>query len=95
MVKYKIKKEEINEAKKAIREFINSVLKNEPGTHYYGAYQLNDNVSFVHFMEFRDEKSKKIHENTSYVKKFVSILYPNCVEKPVFTELKLIKSNMH
>lgn len=92
-VNYKVKKDKVNLIKKAIKEFVSAVKKNELGTHYYGAYQLNDKVSFVHFMTFENEKAKRIHENTHYVKKFVSALYPNCTKKPIFTNLNLVKSN--
>ena len=95
LVNYKVKKDKVNIVKKAIKEFIDTVKKNEPGTHYYGAYQLDDKVSFLHFMTFEDEKAKRIHETSSYVKKFVEVLYTNCTKKPVFTDLSLIKSNRH
>lgn len=94
-VKYKIKKDKTNKIKKAIKEFVDSVKKKEPGTLVYKAFQLDDRLSFIHFMTFKDKKSKKIHETSHYVKKFVNVLYPNCAKKPVFTDLKLVKSNKH
>lgn len=93
MVQYKVKKEKLKEVEKAIKEFVAAVKKNEPSTLIYEAFQLNDKVSFAHFMAFRDEKSKKLHETSEYVKKFVSVLYPSCKEEPVFTNLNLVASN--
>ncbi len=93
MAKYKIKKEKLKETEKVIKEFVAAVKKNEPGTLVYESFQLDDKSSFVHFMSFKDEKSKNIHETSSYVNKFVKILYPNCEEEPQFFDLKLIASN--
>ena len=73
----------------AIKELVNQVKKHEKGTLIYDAYQ-EDNISFTHLMCFKDEKSEEIHRNSSYVKKFVSVLYPNCEKEPVFIELRKI-----
>lgn len=93
MVQYKVKKDKLKEVEEAIKDFVKAVKENESGTLVYESFQLNDKVSFVHFIAFKDEKSKKIHETSSYVNKFVKILYPNCEEAPQFFDLKLVASN--
>ncbi len=93
MARYRVKKGKIEEIKKAIIDFVDAIRKNEPGTLFYDSFQEEDSLSFVHFMSFKDEKAREFHTNTAHVKKFVGILYPECEEEPVFTELKLIRSN--
>ena len=93
MAKYKVKKEKLEDVKNAIIEFVDAVKKNEPGTQVYEAFQEDDEVSFVHLMSFEDANARNIHRNSSYLKKFVDLLYPNCDEQPVFTDLHLIRSN--
>ena len=90
-VKYKVKKDNLEEVKKAIEEFVTEV-KNEPGVLSYNAFQEED-ISFVHFITFKDDMAKKSHENSVHVRKFVDFLYPVCEEEPVFNNLNLVKSN--
>lgn len=92
IVTYKVKQDKIDLVLEAIKQFISNIKKNEPNTLVYEAFQKDDKVSFIHIMSFKDKKSEQIHRNSSYVKKFVSILYPNCEQQPVFTNLTLISS---
>lgn len=93
MARYTVKKQGIEEVKRAITEFVDAVKKNEPDTLAYEAFHENDNVSFVHFMTFKDENAETAHKTTPHVMKFVEILYPLCENEPVFTELSMLKSN--
>jgi quinol monooxygenase YgiN len=91
MGEYKIKKGKLVQARKAIIEFVHAVWKNEPGTLHYGAYQFGHRGrGFVHFMAFRNAKAERIHGSTEHVRKFRSILYPLCEEKPKFTEISAL-----
>ncbi len=88
IVRYRVNKDKLKDVIKAVKEFVNEVRKNEPGTIRYDAYQLKDKMSFIHFMSFKDSKDENIHRKTRHVKKFVSILYPNCEEEPEFIDIK-------
>ena len=88
-VEYKVKKDKVNEVKKAIKDFVNEIKKNEPGTLIYEAFQVNQ-TKFVHFMKFKDKESEEIHRESSYCKRFVNALYPHCEIEPIFTNLKIV-----
>ena len=92
MVRYKVKKDKLDEAKDAIIEFVDSVKANEPGTLIYQVFQDNaDPDILMHFMIFDDEYAQTLHRKSSYVKKFVDLIYPLCAEEPVFTSLNMIR----
>ena len=92
MVRYKVKKDKLEEAKKAITEFVDAVKANEPGTIAYQVFQDNVDPDVVfHFMIFDDEYAQTLHRKSSYVKKFVDLIYPLCAEEPVFTSLNLVR----
>jgi len=93
MVKYKVKPEKIEEVKKAITEFVEKIQKNEHDTRVYEIWQQEDEpTNFTHLDEFADEKSLESHKNASHTKKFVDMLYPNCIEEPKFISAKQIGS---
>ena len=91
MVRYRVKKGKTEEVRKAIEEFVFNVKRHDWGTVSYDAFQ-EDEVTFVHFMAFRDEKSQALHQEADHTNRFVDLLYPICEKEPVFTELKLVKS---
>ncbi len=91
--RYRVKKEELEFVKKAISEFVDEVKKNEPDTLSYDAYMEDDDLSFLHFMSFKDREAEEYHRATPHVKEFVKKLYPTCDIEPYFTEIKLIRSN--
>ena len=94
MVRYKLKNDKIEEAKEAVVEFVDAVKVNEPGTFIYQVFQDNaDPLIFLHFMIFEDEYAQTIHRKSSYVKKFVDLIYPLCAEEPVFTGLNMIRES--
>lgn len=93
-VSFKVKKNKVEEAKTAIRKFVDEITSKEPGTILYNCYQeKSDDTSFIHTMTFESEKAEEHHRHTSYVKEFVDMLYPICEEEPVFSELNLICTN--
>lgn len=93
MVKYKIKPEKLDEVKKGITEFVEEIRKNEQGTRVYEVWQQQDEpTNFTHLDGFADEKSVEFHKNASHTKKFVGLLYPNCVDEPKFISAKQIGS---
>ncbi len=86
IVRYKIKPESTEEVLAAIREFLLAIANSEPETRY-DAMQLVDGVSFIHTMRFPNPLADEQHQKAQYTLKFVNILYPECVEAPVFTEV--------
>lgn len=95
MVRYRVKKDKVELIRKAVTEFVEKVKMYEAGgTVAYDAFQ-EDEVSFVHFMTFKNDQAQKAHEIADHTNKFVDILYPNCEKEPVFTELKIVKSNRY
>ena len=94
MVRYKLKNDKIEEAKEAVVEFVDAVKTNEPGTFIYQVFEDNaDSLIFIHFMIFEDEYAQTIHRKSSYVKKFVDLIYPLCAEEPAFTGLNMIRES--
>ena len=92
MVRYKVKKDKLDEAKEAIVEFVDAVKGNEPGTFTYQVFQDNaDPDVLFHFMIFEDEYAQTLHRKSSYVKRFVDLIYPLCAEEPAFTSLNLVR----
>jgi quinol monooxygenase YgiN len=91
IAEFKVKAEKLEECRKAIAEFVEAT-KSEPGTLRYEAFVKEDGVSFVHFMQFKDEEAEKFHQKTPHVQKFVEVLYPNCEIEPRFTELKEVSN---
>lgn len=80
-----------NKNRRVIHEFLRSINKSESRT-FYAAYQeAGSKTSFVHVMAFIDARDERNHARAPYTRKFVSILYPQCTKKPVFTELKLVQ----
>src|SRR5574338_506803 len=94
LVSFKVKKNKVEEAKTAIKKFVDEITGKEPGTILYNCFQeKSDAASFIHTMTFESEKAEEHHRHTNYVKEFVDSLYPLCETEPSFTELNLICSN--
>jgi len=89
LVRYRVKKDKVDEAEKAVHAFIHAV-QSEGETSSYEAFREPDGVTFLHFMSFRDDEAERQHREASHTKAFTQALYPLCDEEPVFTELSLI-----
>lgn len=89
MVQYTVKPEKAAKIKAAVVKFVRGTKK-EKGTLHYDAYQATDRT-FVHIMTFLNSKSEKIHASSPNTKQFTRVLYPNCIEKPKFTKLRLVR----
>ncbi len=94
MAIYRVRREKLDEVKKAVAEFVSAVKKNEPGTLFYEAYQGVEDLSFFHVMTFEDEAAEGNHRRTPHMEAFVKKLYPSCEEEPGFVNLDLIGSNV-
>lgn len=77
----------------ALKEFIQAVQKNEPGTKIYTALQEKGNPNaFMTYFIFENESAREFHRNSEWVKKFTSIIYPVKEGEVEFTEYQLIAS---
>lgn len=92
MARYRVKPEKVEQLKRVVSNFVDSVRANEPRTVLYVAFQEKDSLWFVHLMTFEDEQAQRVHEQSTYGQNFVEMLYPNCEEVPVFTELVPVRS---
>ena len=93
-VSFKVKENKVEEAKTAIRKFVDEITRKEPGTVLYNCFQeKHDITTFVHTMTFESERAEEHHRHTTYVKEFVDKLYPMCESEPVYSELNLVCSN--
>ena len=92
LVKFKAKKENIEEVIRLIENFLDKILENEPDTVYYESIQEEDQISFIHVITFNNDEARKKHESTSYVKEFIGNLYPLLEAEPTFSDYKVIRS---
>ncbi len=71
----------------AIADFVAHIQANESGTLLYRSLAEDEQPTrYLHVMSFADEAARERHRNSDAVRKFVDILYPRCIEEPVFTE---------
>ena len=92
---YTVKPASRAKCEQAIRDFVDYVKHNEPGTKLYTALQATeDTTSFLHVFVFEDEAAHDRHSNSEAVHRFSSILYPECLAPVKFTEYALIASNV-
>ena len=90
---YEVRPEALNEVIVAIKEFVAYLKLNEPGTLRYEVWQEQDHPTrFVHSFVFRDSQADQIHSDSAEVKKFASILYPQCLEPVKFVDYRQVAS---
>jgi len=83
-----------DKCEQAIREFVDHIRANEPGTLFYVSLRDNDDsVNYLHLFEFADESARNIHRNSDAVKRFTSVLYPETVDGVQFHEHTLVSTN--
>ena len=89
---YRVKPSAVNKVKQAIKDFVEYVRTNEPGTLMYLAWQeKNDPTHFLHLFIFADEAAQARHGESDAVKRFESIYSPELVGgEVVFTDFELI-----
>ena len=91
-VYYKINPGSLEKVKAAIDEFVNAIAEKEINTNYCSYQKVEDETAFIHVMSFASKEDEELHRNAEHTKKFVEILYPECVEGPIFEELNVISS---
>ena len=94
LARYQVKPEALERVLAAIHEFVAYVRSNQSGTIRYEVWQeQNDPTRFVHIFIFRDGEADKAHSESAEVKKFASILYPECLAPVEFIDYELVVSN--
>lgn len=95
LARYQVRRESLEKCLAAIREFVAYVRANEPGTLRYEVWQeRSDPTRFVHIFIFRDAEADRIHSESTQVKKFASILYPECLAPVEFVDYDQFVSNV-
>ncbi len=90
---YEIHQEAIERVKAAIHKFVGYVRSNEPGTLRYDVWQGQEHPTrFVHIFIFRDQSAHNQHSASAKVKKFVDVLYPECLAPVEFIDYQKIAS---
>jgi quinol monooxygenase YgiN len=89
---YQVKPTAVKKVKEAIREFVEYVQQNEPGTKMYLAWQKkSDPTRFLHLFIFEDAAAQAGHGQSAAVKRFESVYSPELVGgEVVFTDYELI-----
>ena len=51
-----------------------------------------DPTKFEHVFVFRDQDAERIHSSSAAVERFTAVLYPECLQAVVFTDMTLVAS---
>jgi quinol monooxygenase YgiN len=95
LARYEVRPDALDRCLSAIREFVAYVRKSEPGTLRYEVWQEPEHPTrFVHIFVFRDAAADRAHSESAEVKKFASILYPECLAPVEFTDYQFVVSNV-
>jgi quinol monooxygenase YgiN len=95
LARYQVRPEALDRCLAAIREFVAYVKANERGTLRYDVWQEEkDPTRFVHIFTFRDAEADRTHSESAEVKKFASILYPECLAPVEFVDYTHVVSNI-
>lgn len=91
IARFTIRPDGLEDARAAIRTFVDAIRANEPGTRTYVSYELAGSVGeFVHLMVFNDDAAMEHHRGTAHVLQFVDALYPLTVDGVRFDDLVLV-----
>jgi quinol monooxygenase YgiN len=89
---YQVKASAVEKVRKAIKDFVPHVQKNEPGTQMYLAWQQKDDPTrFLHFFIFEDTAAQTRHGQSEGVNRFESVYSPELVGGDVvFTDYEMV-----
>ena len=94
LARYEVRPEALAECLAAIHDFVEYVRTNESGALRYEVWQeVEHPTRFVHIFVWKDAEANQIHSESAAVKKFASILYPNCLAPVEFIEYKQVDAN--
>ena len=95
LARYQVRVEALPRRLAAIDEFVAYVRAQEPGTLCYEVWQEHDDPTrFVHLFIFRDDAAQRRHSESAEVKRFASVLYPECIAPVEFVGYREIASNL-
>ena len=95
LARYEVKPEALERCLAAIHEFVAYVRAHEPGTLRYEVWQEPEHPTrFVHIFTFQDAEADRIHSASTEVKRFASILYPECLAPVEFIDYRQVDSNL-
>jgi quinol monooxygenase YgiN len=91
---YEVRPEALEKCLAAIHEFVAYVRAKERGTLRYDVMQEREHPTrFVHSFIFRDGEAARIHSESTEVKKFAGILYPQCLAPVKVIDYDFVDSN--
>lgn len=94
LARYEVRAETLPECLAAIHEFVAYVRSSESGALRYEVWQEAEHPTrFVHIFVWRDAEANRIHGESDAVKRFASILYPNCLAPVEFIEYRQVDAN--
>ena len=93
---YEVKASAVEKVKESIREFVNYVQANEPGTEMYLAWQQKEEPTrFIHLFRFKDANAQALHGQSEAVKKFEAVYSPELVGGDVvFTDYAMVAGKL-
>lgn len=95
LARYEVRPEGLERCLAAIHEFVAYVRRSEPGTLRYEVWQEPEHPTrFVHIFIFRDAEADRVHSESAEVKRFASILYPECLAPVEFVDYRFVSSNV-
>lgn len=95
LARYEVRPQALDRCLAAIHEFVAYVRAKEPGTLRYEVWQEPEHPTrFVHIFVFRDAAADRAHSESAEVKKFASILYPECLAPVEFIDYTQVDANV-
>jgi quinol monooxygenase YgiN len=89
--RFQVKPESVDKCKQAVLDFIAYIGENEPQTLLYLAMNQHDSPTcFLHVFVFTDAAARDRHTYSEGVKRFTSVLYPECIAPVEFQEFDAI-----
>ena len=94
LARYEVRPESLEECLAAIHEFVAYIRANEPGALRYEVWQEADHPTrFVHIFVWENADANRVHGDSAAVRKFASVLYPNCLAPVEFVEYRQVDAN--
>ena len=88
---FAVRPESLIRCEEVIREFVDGVAREEPGTRVYVSLrEERDPTRFVHVMVFDDEAAEAAHRDAERSRGFTEALYPHTLEGVAFTDCSLV-----
>jgi quinol monooxygenase YgiN len=88
---FAVRPESLARCEEVIREFVDGVTREEPGTRVYVSMrEQRDPTQFVHVMVFEDEVAEAAHREADRTRRFTADLYPHTLEGVAFTDCSLV-----